>query len=248
MTEEDTTFMWIFVGMVPPAPPAPQSDDILDHTARTTTPRPEGYSGSYFEEPDLPFKGRRARLVKWRIRNYSLWIPDGLFSPDWTVREMLENPPPALFEDQPISIHVTPARDLELVPAFQDLANEISEDLREACFAFDNPDLWYPGVDDDSIPPVSDDHIATVIPALQRELNRELRASPPYGIGTPRPAAPLAKLPDRIQRAIVERRRLRYQEFGITHEVWERGTWSLSDIPLDPEWIPRRAKRLAGIE
>lgn len=150
---------------------------------------------------------------------------------------------------QPGEIH---AADPSLHQLLQDLANEINEDIHEACFAIDDPDLWYPGVDDDSIPPVSDDHVDLVIWALQRELNREIRIHPSHdrarGSSDRRPAVVLANLPRRVQRALAERRRLRYQQYGIGQAEWEAQTWSLWKVPEDPDFIPRRALRIAARE
>ena len=133
-------------------------------------------------------------------------------------------------------------RDPDLPPCLQDLGDEINEDIREALDAFDNGSCWYPGIDE-GIEPVTDDHVRLVIWALQRELNRELR--PQNGrYGTPPlPAAPLEKLPWPVQRALVERRRWRYRQFGIGHDEWQRGNWSLWEVPLDPDWVPRRQQR-----
>lgn len=128
-----------------------------------------------------------------------------------------------------------PGGDPELPPYLQDLGWMIGYDLTEACAALNDPDVWYPGVDE-GIDPVPDAHVEKVIAATQRELNRELR----HGRnGSPRrPAVPLAELPWRIQRAFVERRRLRYQQWGIGREQWERGTFSLWDVQEDAEWVP----------
>lgn len=132
------------------------------------------------------------------------------------------------------------ARDPELNPALQDLGDEINEDVTEACEAISNPDIWYAGIDE-GIAPVPDSHVELVIWALQRELNRELRPGPRGG---PRlPPVRLSDLPWRVQRALVERRRYRYQQYGITHEVWASQRWSLWDIPEDPDFIPRRSAR-----
>lgn len=137
------------------------------------------------------------------------------------------------------------SRDPSLHSALQDLGYEIGEDIREACEAFNNPDVYYPGVDE-VIEPVTDEHITLVIWGMQRELNRELRA-PSGSYGKPAlPAVPLEKLPWRIQRALVERRRLRYLQYGIGREQWENGTWSLWDVMEDPEFVPRRTLRLAA--
>lgn len=129
-------------------------------------------------------------------------------------------------------IHADP----ELHTGLQDLGWQIGWDLKEACDAFDDPDIWYPGVDE-GIPPVPDSLIEVVIPALQRELNRELR-SPLSGGYDKLPAAPLAELPWRIQRAIVERRRWRYKQYGLDNSNRESGAWNLWEIPEDSEWAP----------
>lgn len=137
-------------------------------------------------------------------------------------------------------------RDPDLHPALQDLGDEINEDIREACFAFDDPALYYAGVDE-GIEPVTDDHVKLAIWAMQRELDRELRpAEGQAGMLSSLPAAPLWELPWHVQRALVERRRLRYSQWGITREAWTKGTWSLWDVPEDPEYTPRRANRLSG--
>lgn len=134
------------------------------------------------------------------------------------------------------------SRNPELAFCLQDLGNEINEDVREACESLRNPALYYPGIDE-GIDPVSDDHIDLVIWALQRELDRELR----YDIANVKalPSVPLMDLPQRIKRALVERRRYRYAQFGIGHEQWQTGWFNLWEIPEDPDWIPRRQLRMA---
>lgn len=135
-------------------------------------------------------------------------------------------------------------RDPDLHPALQDLADEINEDIREALEALDDPGAYYAGVDD-GIEPVADDHVKLVIWAMQRELDRELRpAEGQAGMLSSLPAAPLWELPWHIQRALAERRRLRFAQYGIGRQHWVDGTWSLWDIPADPEYVPRRALRL----
>ena len=140
--------------------------------------------------------------------------------------------------------HQWTARDPDLPPALQDLGDEINEDIREGLAAFDNPHHYYPGIDS-GIDPVPDDHVKLVIWALQRELNRELRPNEGhYGGSPPLPAAPLTDLPWHVQRAIVERRRLRYLQWGIGKAEWESGVWSLWSVPRDDEYVPRRPARL----
>lgn len=137
------------------------------------------------------------------------------------------------------------ARDPELHTALQDLANEINEDIRDALDALDDPHAYYPGVDD-GIEPVTDEHVSLVIWALQRELKRELRSRSFPSSTSTLPAAPLSELPWNVQRALVERRRLRFKQWGIGKAEWERGEWSLWRTPLDPDYVPRRALRLAA--
>jgi len=136
--------------------------------------------------------------------------------------------------------------------ALQDLGDEIQEDISEACQTITNPGYYFPGVPD-GIEPVSDDQVRLVIWGLQRVLDKETRYH--KGEGTiayydggglttsgRRPAVPLADvLAWPVQRAIAERRRLRYQQWGITRDVWKRQTWSLWDVPLDADYEPRRA-------
>jgi hypothetical protein len=125
-----------------------------------------------------------------------------------------------------------------LTDGLQDLGDQIVTDIHEACQAFDDPNLWYPGVDE-GIEPVTDEHVARVIEGLQRELRRELRN--PQGSRNTQdafPAAPLADLPWHVQRALVERRRLRYKQWGLERKQWEENRFSLWDIPEDPDWVP----------
>jgi hypothetical protein len=152
---------------------------------------------------------------------------------------------PQLHTEIPQGYERTP-RDPDLHPALQDLADEINEDLHEAMDAFDNPSIYFAGVDS-GIEPVSDEHVKLVIWAMQRELDRELR--PGSGSGSAMatlPAAPLTDLPWNVQRALAERRRLRFAEWGIGREQWLSGTWSLWEVPADPDWTPRRSRRLAA--
>jgi hypothetical protein len=141
---------------------------------------------------------------------------------------------------EPTGVYI--GRDAQLHPALRDLAYEILEDLQEACAAFDNPDVWYPGVDD-GIEPVPDDNVRLVTWATQRELDRERRLPRTGDSLDPLPPVPLADLPWRIQRAFAERRRLRYQQWGIGRTQWEENNWSLWGIPLDPEYRSRREAR-----
>ena len=135
-------------------------------------------------------------------------------------------------------------RDPELHPGLQDLAYQITWDVHEACEAITDPDLYYPGVDE-GIEPVSDEQVRLVIWGMQRELNRELRG--PAGPNGPRrPAVILEHLPWRIQRALAERRRLRYQQWGIGRAEWEANRWSMWRVPEDPQWAPPWVRRRAA--
>jgi len=123
--------------------------------------------------------------------------------------------------------------DASLHVGLQDLGYQINDDVSKACAAFNNPDLFYPGVDE--VEPVDDEHVKLVIWALNRELHRELRQGKD---GKVLPAVPLSELPWRIQRALVERRRFRYQQWGITRKNWEDGSWSLWNVPINEDWVP----------
>lgn len=161
---------------------------------------------------------------------FSAFRKDGLQWP-----EAYENANRDMYKSLAYSHGGTSFQDPELHLAMQDLGWMIGYDLTEACESFNDPDLYYPGVDD-GIEPVSDEHVDKVIAALQRELNRELRTLP--GSSYKRPAVPLADLQPRIKRAIAERRRLRYKQWGLGKKQFESGTWSLWDVPEDPDWIP----------
>lgn len=149
------------------------------------------------------------------------------------------------FSDQPLATKQAGLKyDPELPSSLQDLGDEINEDVSEACAALDDPECWFAGVDE-GIEPVDDEHVSRVIAALQRELDRELRRyKTAFGL---RPAAPLVELPWRVQRAVAERRRLRYAQFGIGQKQWETNSWSLWDVPEDPDWLPRRTRRINGL-
>jgi len=185
----------------------------------------------------FPAKGRLARVIA-RLDNHSLRLslsgepldlsPDrrGVISSRDEYEDSVRDPSlhPASRDEYEVSV-----RDPSLHPALQDLADQIVRDLTEACGAFDDPDLWYPGVDG-GIEPVPDEHVELVIWASQRELDRELRRG--------RPSAPLTKLPWRIKRAFAERRRLRFLQWGITKERWALNQWYVHEVPEDPEWKP----------
>jgi len=82
-----------------------------------------------------------------------------------------------------------------LHPALQDLAQLIVQDVHDAAAAFDNPDLYYPGVDE-GIAPVPDSHISVVIAAMQRTLDIERRSKTGgRNQSDSLPALPLGTLP-----------------------------------------------------
>lgn len=119
----------------------------------------------------------------------------------------------------------------ELHVHLQDLADMIIIDTVDACNAIDDPTYYYPGVDPPLIEPVSDDHVQLVIWAINRELYREQAR-----LG--KPAPDLDKLPWYVQRALVERRRYRYAQYGIGRKEYESNKWSPWNIHEDPDWTP----------
>ena len=123
--------------------------------------------------------------------------------------------------------------------ALMDLAYEIGEDIQEACEAHFNGGEYH-GVDE-GIEPVPDSHVDLVIWGMQREMDRELR----YNRVTHEqlPAVQMSEFSWPIQRAIAERRRLRYKQWGIGRKEWETGKWSLWNVQLDPEYRSRREAR-----
>lgn len=119
--------------------------------------------------------------------------------------------------------------DPQLPIALADLAYAIGHDLTLACDALDDPDIWYPGVDE-GIQSVPDEHVNLIIWASQRELDRETRRN--------LPSVNLQDLPFRVQRAFVERRRWHYLQYGIDSVAWLNNTWSFWNIKEDADWIP----------
>ena len=109
--------------------------------------------------------------------------------------------------------------DEELDEALQDLGNSIA---LEATAAF--KDAYYPGVQGVNVP---EKHVARVMQAMQRELDRE---------GTSRNKVPLAydKLPPERQRALAERRRMWFARFGITPRSWKTGYLNLLKVENVP--------------
>lgn len=131
-----------------------------------------------------------------------------------------------------------------LTEYLQDLTDEWILDCVEAAGALNDPNLWFPGVNE-GIEPVTDEHVRTVIVGMQRELDVELRGRGDSVLARftspseqARPAVPYAKLPWRIQRALVERRRLRFTQWGIGRPQWLANEWSVWDVP-DDAWQPR---------
>ena len=191
--------------------------------------------------------GRRLRTL---VRMNPL-IPVDLSAKEFMANAQMLRPLGDIYGTLPIRItinHITTEAqpfftpvDPELHGALRDLGYEILEDIQEACGALDDPDMWYAGVDE-GIEPVSDDHVRLVMWAMQRELNRETRISRADN-KTRLSAAPLVELPWRVQRALTERRRLRYKEWGIGEKQWAENRWSLWDVPLDPEYQSRRELR-----
>lgn len=184
-------------------------------------------------EPSLYGTGRRVRVFQ-RLAHATFYAY-AKETPVPTVADVMTRVPSLYVAEE---MHrPTVGGDPSLHYALQDLGDDINMDEHDACEAA-HAGLPFAGVDD-GIEPVTDEHVRRVIPALQRELDRERRR----GL----PAVPLDAMPWPYQRALVERRRLRYQQFGITHEVWKRGTWSLWDVPCDDDYIPFRARyELAG--
>lgn len=177
---------------------------------------------------DLPARGRRARvLARLRVGDVErIEQGEGLAlrinaAGETTDRKTYSVPGSGPERSDP-SLH----------EALLDLAYTVVADIREACDALENPEIWYPGVDE-GIEPVNDEHVELVIWALQRELDREQRPR-----GSPRPPVPLSSLPWRIQRALVERRRLRFAQWGIGREEWDTNVWHPARVPEDPEWEP----------
>ena len=162
---------------------------------------------------------------------------------DWICSLPVENPIHKRLNRLPICYEREESvyANAELPRSLQDLADEIQVDIHEALNTIDNPKYWYPGADVG----ISNDHVQAVIKALQRELDREPRDSEGrrwHGNDNIKnlPVYQLSDLSQSTQRALVERRRLRFQQFGITPKSWSTGTFSLWDVPEDPLWLPRQ--------
>jgi hypothetical protein len=105
--------------------------------------------------------------------------------------------------------------DPELVPMLQDLANILAWEATEAFTS-----SYYPGIPDMNVP---EDHVETVMKALQREMDRE-------GKSRQRVPVDFLLLPRDRQRALAERRRWWFTKFSITPERWQSGYWSVWDV------------------
>lgn len=130
------------------------------------------------------------------------------------------------------------------VTALQDLSDDFFVDIFDACQTLSDPNVVYVGVDE-GIDPVPDTHVELVIAAIQRELGRELRSHPQTGERLP--AVNLSTLEWPVQRALIERRRLRFLQFGLGRQQWLTNRWSLWDIPEDREWSPRLPLKTSGL-
>lgn len=108
---------------------------------------------------------------------------------------------------------------VELVPALQDLADLISWESTRAW-----TDKYFPGIPGMLMDP---DHVAQIIHAMQRELERE-------GVSRDKKPLKLHKLSKERQLALAQRRRYWFAKFGITPENWKRGTWSVWDVSNEP--------------
>jgi hypothetical protein len=105
--------------------------------------------------------------------------------------------------------------DLELVPMLQDLADILATEAGQAFTS-----SYYPGIPDVEMP---DEHVETVMRALQREIDRE-------GKSRQRVPVEFLALPRERQRALAERRRWWFDKFSITPARWETGHWSVWEV------------------
>lgn len=101
----------------------------------------------------------------------------------------------------------------ELISPLQDLGEVIAYEATQAFQA-----RHYPGVP--GIQMISDDRVSEIMTAMQRELDREAKSRRQV-------PAHLFTLPIERQRALAERRRYWYGEFGITPETWKTGHWNI---------------------
>jgi hypothetical protein len=117
--------------------------------------------------------------------------------------------------------------DPELVPMLQDLADILADEATSA-FTAD----YFPGMPDVYVP---DEHVDAVMPAMQREMNRE-------GKSRQRIPARYEDLRRDRQRALAERRRWWFSRFSITPERWQTGKWRLWEVVDEPMPELERAK------
>lgn len=107
----------------------------------------------------------------------------------------------------------------ELAEPLQDLADIIVHEIKLAY----EEDYYPRPVDVDAL---ADEHIAQVMKAMQREIDREHR-----GKRVPKLEE---DLPWERQVALAERRRHWFAKFGITPKSWRTGRWSLWKVPNEP--------------
>lgn len=120
-------------------------------------------------------------------------------------------------------VNGTQAVDVELNYSLQDLADIVAWEATEAFTAH-----HYTGRDVEAL---SKDHIHELMVALQREMDRESHR-------TGRKPGVFLDLPFERQRALAERRRWWFQQFGITPRQWKKGTFSLWKVSNKIHWPP----------
>lgn len=183
---------------------------------------------------DMPeIVGRRNRVIARMGGMYGDRLPDPLpLRVGKAISQMYSDIP------QDYVLNDTQAAvDPQLHSALHDLSLLIVRDVKLAAEAA-YYGTEYAGVDE-GIEPVSDEHVALVIWATQRELTRERR--PPLGADYREgklPAVQLAEFPWAIQRAFAERRRKHYTDYGIGKFQWENNYWTVEGVQEDPMWIP----------
>jgi hypothetical protein len=107
----------------------------------------------------------------------------------------------------------------ELIEPLQDLGNIVAIEATKSY-----TESYYPGVPEVKF--VTEEHVTTVINAMQRELDRE-------GLSRSKLPLELFSLPRERQRALVERRRYWFGKFGITEKEWGKNTFSLWKVTND---------------
>lgn len=107
----------------------------------------------------------------------------------------------------------------ELVEPLQDLGNIIAIEATKSY-----TESYYPGVPEVNF--VTEEHVTSVINAMQRELDRE-------GLSRSKLPLELFSLPRERQRALVERRRYWFGKFGITNKEWGKNKFSLWKVSND---------------